>query len=337
MIVNDRGVQAARWASAFTALGFIGLVLRLWTRFTIIKSPGWEDLVLIIAWGAGTVMTIAVGLQTRHGLGAHVQDIDGRDTEMMLFYLYLSIITYCASLGLVKVAILMMYRRLFTMRKLGTFCRYLAFVLFLYTAVNVGGSTFTCIPIRASWTREPGARCVSNTQSWLITAVTNIILDLVIVILPMPMVRRMNLPAREKLLLAGIFALGGVVTIVSIIRLDSLMIMARSSDPTYDNATVAVISVVEVQVALICSCLATLRPLLSKCVPGLDSRHGAGSHSQWDRSILSVPEGAPAFTGRSDDEETLRSASTYTNPGMKVLVGAYRKEERLFRWSQRNI
>ena len=61
-------------------------------------------------------------------------------------------------------------------------------------------------------------------------------------------------------------------------RLHALLIITKSTDQTFDNAPVAQFSVVEMGVALICACLPTLRPLLSKYISGLGNS-SRGTHS----------------------------------------------------------
>jgi hypothetical protein len=58
------------------------------------------------------------------------------------------------------------------------------------------------------------------------------------------------------------------VCIVSILRLQSLVAISNSTDPTYDNPPAATWSSVEINVGIICSCLPLLRPILTRFLPG---------------------------------------------------------------------
>lgn len=57
------------------------------------------------------------------------------------------------------------------------------------------------------------------------------------------------------------------VCIISILRLQSLVEISNSADPTYDNPSAATWSSVEINVGIICSCLPLLRPLLIRWLP----------------------------------------------------------------------
>lgn len=63
------------------------------------------------------------------------------------------------------------------------------------------------------------------------------------------------------------------VCIVSILRLQSLVAISNSTDQSYDNPAAATWSSVETNVGIICSCLPLLRPLMTKCLPGVFSSH----------------------------------------------------------------
>lgn len=57
------------------------------------------------------------------------------------------------------------------------------------------------------------------------------------------------------------------VCLSSVIRLQSLVRIANSPDPTYDNPSAAMFSAIEVNIGILCACLPSLRPLLSAMLP----------------------------------------------------------------------
>ncbi|KAF2729161.1 hypothetical protein EJ04DRAFT_502843 [Polyplosphaeria fusca] len=282
MTIGGRGVQTAIVTSLFAALGTLFVALRLWTRFVVIRAPGWEDWVLITSWFFATATVITIGIQIPNGLGEHGKELDLKQVQMLLLNLYLSIIMYCASLGLTKLAILMQYRRVFTSPRFQIVCWTVIAIIIAYTVATVTVAIFTCTPISTFWTNDSSGKCIDDFASWFSNAGINIATDIIIIALPMPVIRRLRLAKRQKWLLMGVFALGGVVCIISIVRLHSLFIISKSLDPTYDNSPAATFSVIEVNVALICACLPTLRPLLSEWIPGLQmsSRGTAGASAQ---------------------------------------------------------
>ena len=59
------------------------------------------------------------------------------------------------------------------------------------------------------------------------------------------------------------------VCLVSIVRFYYLWFGAKSTDVTWDVAAVAMWSAIELNVAIVCSCLMVMKPLVSRFFPGL--------------------------------------------------------------------
>jgi len=66
-----------------------------------------------------------------------------------------------------------------------------------------------CIPIVAFWKQNiPDRRCIGRPGKWLADAVVNLVLDVAIFCLPLPVVWPMTLPSRQKMWLYFCLALG---------------------------------------------------------------------------------------------------------------------------------
>lgn len=63
------------------------------------------------------------------------------------------------------------------------------------------------------------------------------------------------------------------VTVISIVRLQSLITFANSSNATWDNLPVSLWSTIEINVGIICACMPTVRLLLLKLFPKLSSTY----------------------------------------------------------------
>jgi hypothetical protein len=117
---------------------------------------------------------------------------------------------YNIALSFTKIAILIQYLRVFPTRKFRIACfTVLAFVI-IYALWTFFSTIFMCRPIAAFWDRTlPDGHCL--TQSiWFFNAGFNIAIDLAIIALPMPVVRQLRLPKRQKRLLIGVFGLGSM-------------------------------------------------------------------------------------------------------------------------------
>lgn len=104
-----------------------------------------------------------------------------------------------------------------------------------------------CVPIARNLDKIVQGRCLPTTPLWLTNDA-----------LPMPVIRSLRLPLKQKLWLAIVFAFGLLVCAVSIPRLNSLYLGSKTTDPAWDYIGVAIWSSVKLNTAIICTCLSTL-------------------------------------------------------------------------------
>lgn len=122
--------------------------------------------------------------------------------------------------------------------------------------------------------------------------------DVLIFLLPMPVVWNITLPIRQKLMLFGVFGIGFVVCFISILRLPKLhqnhkrteeMMMGIGYDFTYDAAELMYLTSVEVNGAIVCACGMTLKPFIAKFFPGLIGSLASGSSGQRQSDVRGPP------------------------------------------------
>ncbi|KAI0849418.1 hypothetical protein F5Y00DRAFT_235632 [Daldinia vernicosa] len=238
--------------------------LRLYTRHFILRGVWYDDYFAL----AGMVGMLSNGIvqciHTGYGLGAHVYDIHDEETLVQFFkLLYVMTITYNTSLMLIKFSLFLQYYRL-----IQEVPHYRIF--YLATMAVVGGwliaqeftLIFPCSPIQDYWSFRPGRKCLdSNLIGWM-NAVGNIVTDLIILALPIPVVAALNLKKGRKWAVLGIFALGFFTCIVSICRM--VFFAKISNDLSYDLVPVAAWGEAESASGLICSALISLGPLIRR-------------------------------------------------------------------------
>ncbi|KAG7038429.1 hypothetical protein JMJ78_0000965 [Colletotrichum scovillei] len=94
---------------------------------------------------------------------------------------------------------------------------------------------------------------------FLATAASNIIMDLVLLILPIRPVFKLQTSLGRKFRLTGFFSLGLLTTVTSILRLYLLIQIQGSEDLTWDAAPANITSFLEVNLLLICACVPAVR------------------------------------------------------------------------------
>ncbi|CAN9079907.1 unnamed protein product [Alternaria alternata] len=298
---NPRGRQAVEISTVFTGLAFIVVCLRLYTRFFLIRCVGIEDAGIALAMLCSIGLTICIGVQAKNGMGRHTDTINDGDMTTFLRAFWASLIVYYLSLGLTKGSMLLQYRRIFPTKSFQVANWITMAVVISYTIWTVFSSIFMCVPVRAFWTHEK-ATCLNQFAVWFTNAAINIITDFAIILLPIPVIRKLNLGKRQKIGLISIFAIGGFVCLVSILRLQSLVAISNSADPSYDNPPAATWSSVESNVGIICACLPLLRPLITKWLPrAFPSRHRSiYSHSRPQNRTYGSRGGSKALRTKDD-------------------------------------
>ena len=146
---------------------------------------------------------------------------------------------------------------------------------------------FQCRPIGATFDfpMPPAEKCIDIVTLYLSSAPVNIITDLALLFLPMPILTGMKLPRNEKLILIVTFSFGAFVAVIDVVRIAylqsaSLAQLQRhtgtSVDSTRDFSWIASLSfmwsAVEVHVGMICACVPGVKPLVVKIFPTLLGR-----------------------------------------------------------------
>ncbi len=160
--------------------------------------------------------------------------------------------------------------------------------------VNVAGlaltflNIFQCRPVGAAFDDpiQPSAKCIDIVTLYLSSAPVNIITDLAILFLPMPILTSMRLPRNEKIILIITFSFGAFVAVVDVVRIAYLesAALARLTDNSgsaasnveYDYSWIASLSflwsAVEVHVGILVACVPGVKPLVAKLFPTLLGR-----------------------------------------------------------------
>ena len=196
---------------------------------------------------------------------------------------YASIVVYNIAVCLTKVSILLQYKRLFANTIMQ---RLTVFGLFFLSAWAVALAfllTLICQPVAAFWDHTiPNGRCLDAPLIWYIMAGVNLVTDFCILTLPMPVIKSLQLPKRQKIMLLAVFCLGFFPCAVSIYRIRTLRFVIDTKDPMFDNVDAATWSFLELTTGVLAACLPTLRPIFMAIMPrafggsNSNSRYGNG-------------------------------------------------------------
>ncbi|KAF2689161.1 hypothetical protein K458DRAFT_291797 [Lentithecium fluviatile CBS 122367] len=252
----------------FTLLSGLTLFLRLFMRGVLVRKAGFEDGWIMLAMTFSIGHTVAIAIQVQNGLGAHIWQLNSEQKTTSQKAFWASIWLYNVALTTTKISILFQYLRIFSGRRFRIACFVMLAIVAIWGTWTLFGSIFLCSPVDFFWDKSIArGTCLDQAKVWFVNAGVNIAQDVAILFMPLPMIRGLDIPVRLKKVLLVVFALGGFVCLSSIIRLQSLVRIANSPDPTYDNPNAAMFSAIEVNIGILCACLPSLRPLLSAMLP----------------------------------------------------------------------
>ncbi|KAL1306841.1 hypothetical protein AAFC00_005497 [Neodothiora populina] len=250
------------------AIAFLVLACRLFTRTTVVKNVGADDYVIAVSFIFSVALSALIYVEYQNGQGQHIASLSQENLGKIYKALWASIPIYSLSLTLNKISILLQYWRVFA----STMTRHIVMVLFAVTTIigfySVFATIFMCAPVSYFWKpeREEG-HCLDRNAVWFANASLNIITDVAIFILPMPVLHQLHLPKRQRYALMGVFGLGAFVCVTSMVRLKALYTISNSQDVTWDNGSAAAWSSLEVNVGIVCASLPTLRKSISRFFP----------------------------------------------------------------------
>ncbi|RDH23231.1 hypothetical protein M747DRAFT_338926 [Aspergillus niger ATCC 13496] len=253
----------------FLCLATVTVALRLYTRLKLVRKPGWDDLLIVLSLATDVVFFAFLVIEIQNGLAENEADLAPEVVRRQLKALWITIPLYNLTLTLTKLSLIFLYRRLFP-----THTYRILLILTLIFVIITGlwmvlSTLIFCIPINAFWDTSIPHTCLPEDVVWCLNAAFQITTDLILVVLPLPILANLNLPKRQKAALLVIFALGFFVCATSIVRLSTIVHLLRDPDFTSGNGLAATWSFVESNVAIICACLPPLRPLLVRIFPKL--------------------------------------------------------------------
>lgn len=100
--------------------------------------------------------------------------------------------------------------------------------------------------------------CINSMAQIYAGSATNITMDLVVFVLPIPRLLKVQISTRRKVGICATFLVGLFVTLCSIIRLYYVIHWSATTNPTWTYTPIAMWSLIEVDVGVICACMPAL-------------------------------------------------------------------------------
>ncbi|KAL7944690.1 major facilitator superfamily domain-containing protein [Trichoderma barbatum] len=287
--VANRGPAVLAVTTATLVLASIFVFARMVSRYFIVKRVTWDDRIILLAWLISFFLSFTICFGVANGLGKHDADIPPSQISTLRHCEYVFSILYNPALMATKTSILIFYLRL--ARNTQMVLRFASWLILVI--VNVAGvvltfmNIFQCTPVQAAWNANYGGstKCIPLLTEFICAAPVNIVTDLAILALPIPVLTGMRLPSRQKTILVFTFTLGIFVAVVDVVRVyylqqaiadvptgittDPTSRFGGQSDFAYNASLALMWSAVEVNVGTTCACIPTLKPLVLRLLPSM--------------------------------------------------------------------
>ena len=116
-------------------------------------------------------------------------------------------ILWITTVFLLRASIISLYVNIFRTKSFRITCYVVHGVNFAYLAATVLATCLICRPISANWNPRAGT-CGDQKSLDLFIGIYNLLMDVCVVILPMPVLWRLQMSLGRKLVLSGIFGMG---------------------------------------------------------------------------------------------------------------------------------
>jgi len=247
--------------------------------------------------------TVSNPISRHYGYGQDAWRLPFDNTKTVEMIFYIGGILYAVGVASTKVAFLLFYLKLFPSQTV----RWVAYPLLVITMIQGIAFTslfiFQCSPISYAWTQWDGnghGKCLNFDLGAVLHAGTNILLDFLIFALPVTQLWNLNLSRKKKFQVISMFGVGFFVTLVSILRLYSMIMIGHTRNPTWDLVPFGYWSDLEFNVGIACICMPSVRVVLRRYFPGCGitstNRDTAGSGPDMNARRVNLTE---SNTGRN--------------------------------------
>ncbi|KAL8919795.1 MAG: hypothetical protein Q9172_004800 [Xanthocarpia lactea] len=268
---------------AFTVLPIIVVSLRFYARRVARVAVGIDDwcivVALVLCTAAGVVLILAAEIG---GMGQHQQLGPGGElihTAALTNYekcRYINEILTTLNLGVIKISILLFYRRIFVVRPFKIASAVMMAIVACWAVSFTSAMAAQCSPVPYFWESfeiDYPKKCFEVQKMYQGLAYSDLVLDVLVLALPIPVIASLQLPWRTKIKIIDILLLGSVVLASGIARVTSFMQVVTFTnnnpeafyiDTPYLTAGPLFWIFAENAIAIIGACLPTLAPLWTR-------------------------------------------------------------------------
>ena len=142
------------------------------------------------------------------GVGMHQDKVGLPAIKTFLSALFAIELLWAAAEGLIKTSMCLLYMQIFELRWFRISAYVTIAICNAFALMVIISTTFICTPVRMSFDPTIQGHCGNRNTLWLTIGIFNILTDLLVVALPLPILWHLQIPRNKKIGLMVIFSFG---------------------------------------------------------------------------------------------------------------------------------
>ncbi|KAJ6036769.1 hypothetical protein N7540_001048 [Penicillium herquei] len=287
----------------------------------------WDDFFALLSWAAEVTLLGILIAWVHFGLGLHEAFVAVQNSAYLIHgakLFYVGVFIFDTSICLPKISALFFYARVFNAknRSLRIQLWILGGLVAAWLLAAYLVSIWQCDPIARAWNTSIPGKCVNKFAWYTATATISCVIDIWILVIPIPLIMRLNTSLRRRIYLLVAFCLTYSVIIISIGRMGATIqiIPHVEEDITWSLTTYMYwvtlegsFSIISISVPNGIALVKHLRGHTKR--PSENASNSKASEQQYEfnsrQNYSSVYGGKASISGNSDSQELCSAAANY--------------------------
>ncbi|KAI0973737.1 hypothetical protein F4678DRAFT_459226 [Xylaria arbuscula] len=303
----------------------IFFLLRVYTRIWIKRTWIVEDWLASLAY-FGTISLCGTGSAVmNHYGGRHGWDITPDQAREAFYWFNVSSINYGVAIGIAKISVLCLYRRIFSPVRWSVFDLIIVFLIIIlalfYTATTIV-KIWECVPRDKIFDSTLPGSCVNISTLLNVSGLFNTITDFIMLLLPLKTVWSMKMSVRKKTVVVLVFTLGLSAPVFSLVGCVVRLRGSNNPDKTWAQPEIVQWGLAELTTGVLCVSFPELGPLwMKRTRRGPTTSIINGKYLRDSSSRRKTRDGLPMATSiklgtfRAESYIALEEGSSYTIEG----------------------
>ncbi|KAK6342483.1 hypothetical protein TWF718_007886 [Orbilia javanica] len=327
LLEHQEGTSAMTTVFAImTAFATLTLILRIWSREVLVMRLMLHDWFMVVGFLLSLTYGIISLLHASLLLPAvAVWDMSWNTYAQAQMYQTILSMIYPVPLFFIKISLLLFYLRLCptcpseirSVFRTSIFCTF--FFILATCVTNFFVILLQCDQL-AYWEAETTTICkLDSKMAQIALGGVSVVTDILLWLMPLPIVWQLDLGKREKVLAVITFGIAAVACVVSAFRLRAIQMYGYVTDGKLLSVNVSILTVIELNLAIVCSSAPAIRALIIHYAPRLLNVYSQSTRRVRRPTVKDIKQMELSNSSDEDDD-----GSTYTiSVGINVRRGDY--------------